>query len=137
MRTLPDSRPPTRERRKQMSDLMVEVTDINFEEEVVREKKAVLVDFWAPWCGPCQAMGPILAAMAIEFGGQMTFAKCNVDNHPAIARRYSIKSIPTIILFSNGKPVEVITGAVPKNRVAEGITRMLAGEPAGNYFPMA
>ena len=82
---------------------MLIITDKNFEDEVINSKLSVLVDFWAPWCGPCQMVGPIIEELAKEFDGKIKVGKINVDENPKIAAKYGIMSIPTVILFKNGQ----------------------------------
>lgn len=93
-----------------MTDI-VHVTDANFAEVVVGNERAVLVDFWAPWCGPCKAVAPLLEEIADEFGGQLTVVKVNVDDSPEIAARMKIRGIPTLVLFRDGDVVAQQTGA--------------------------
>lgn len=92
----------------------IELTTENFEEEVLKSDKPVLVDFWATWCGPCQMQGPIFAAVAEENDGTVKFAKANVDNLMEIAQKYNIASIPTIMLFKDGEVVKKAVGLQQK-----------------------
>ncbi|MFP3975233.1 MAG: thioredoxin [Dehalococcoidia bacterium] len=92
----------------------VEVNDSNFEQTVIKAKKPVLVDFWAPSCKPCLAVAPIVEELAKEYDGKVDFAKVNVDQSPKTASSYSIMSIPTLLLFKGGKPVKQLVGLRPK-----------------------
>ncbi|HEV7472239.1 MAG: thioredoxin [Pseudonocardia sp.] len=92
----------------------VDVTDASFEADVLKSDKAVLVDFWATWCGPCKMVAPVLDEIAGEHAETLTVAKLDIDANPATARDYQVMSIPTMILFKNGEPVKQIVGAKPK-----------------------
>lgn len=108
-----------------MAEGIMEIEDGSFDSEVLQSNKPVLVDFWAPWCGPCKAIGPVVEELAGTFGDKIKFAKCNVDNNPVTPGKYGIKAIPTIILFKKGDVVEQITGMVAKNKLEEAISKVL------------
>ena len=95
-----------------MSNLVKHLTDSEFQSAVATG--ATLVDFWAPWCGPCKAIGPVLDELAGEYDGKLAIAKVNVDEQPATAEAFGIMSIPTMILFKDGKPAGRLVGALPK-----------------------
>jgi thioredoxin 1 len=92
-----------------MADLM-EITQDTFEKEVLQSSIPVVVDFWAPWCGPCRAMAPVLESAAKEYAGKVKFTKVNVDEHPALASKYGIHSIPSIFIFKGGQVAESLVG---------------------------
>jgi len=94
-------------------------TDQNFDQEVVKCEKLVLVDFWAPWCGPCQMMGPIIEELAKEMGEKAKIGKLNVDENQAIAQNFSVMSIPTIMIFKGGKMVKQLVGVQSKEALKE------------------
>lgn len=98
---------------------VLEVTDKNFESEVLKSDLPVLVDFWAEWCGPCKMIGPIVNEISEELDGKLKVAKVNVDDAQELAGNYQIMSIPTLLLFKGGKSVEQIVGAVPKDQILE------------------
>ena len=101
-------------------------TDANFEAEVLKSDIPVFVDFWAPWCGPCQMMGPIVAALAEEYVGKnIKIGKCNVDENQNVAGQYNIMSIPTFLIFKNGQVVDQMIGGVQKERLKEMIDKAL------------
>ena len=102
-----------------MSQHVVEATDANFQSEVLGEQLPTLVDFWAPWCGPCLGLTPTIEAIATEKEGSVKVCKLNVDDNPETAAKYGIRGIPTMILFKNGEPVAQLTGAVPKQNIEE------------------
>ena len=89
------------------------VTDETFDTDVLKSKGAVLVDFWAEWCGPCKAIGPALEEIAGEMAGKLTVAKVNVDENPVTPNNYAVRGIPTLILFKDGKPTATQVGAMP------------------------
>jgi thioredoxin 1 len=99
------------------------ITDADFENAVLKSSIPVLVDFWAPWCGPCRAVGPIVDELADEFSGKMLVVKMNVDENPATPTKYGIRAIPTLIVFKDGEVLEQITGAVTKNTIKEMLTQ--------------
>lgn len=94
----------------------MELTDVNFETEVLKSEKPVLVDFWAPWCGPCQLMGPVIDELATEMQTAV-IAKLNVDEHPAIAQKYGIMSIPALKIFKGGQVTKEFVGVQPKEKL--------------------
>ena len=103
--------------------MAIQITDANFEEEILKCQLPVLVDFWAPWCGPCRAMGPVIDELANEYAGQVKVTKMNVDENPATPSKFGIRAIPTLILFKGGEVVEQITGAVSKSSIKEMLTQ--------------
>jgi thioredoxin 1 len=92
-----------------------EVNDATFESNVLQSDRPVVVDFWAPWCGPCRVVSPILDDLAGQHGDRVEFVKLNVDDNPATASRYNVLSIPTVILFENGEPQDTVIGARSKS----------------------
>ena len=100
------------------------VTDQNIN-EVLASSKVVLVDFWAVWCGPCRALGPVVEEIASEFEGKIVVGKCNVDEAQDISMQYGIRSIPTIIFFKDGEPVDKTIGLVPKEEIVKRINNLL------------
>ena len=108
-----------------MAETILEIEDGNFEEEVLKSDKPVLVDFWAPWCGPCKAMTPIIEELAAEFAGKVKIAKCNVDDNPVTPGKFEVKAIPTLIFFKDGNVTDQITGMVTKAKIEDAINNML------------
>ena len=104
----------------------IEVTDSTFDAEVVEAETPVIVDFWAEWCGPCKMIAPIVEELAEEYDGQVRFTKLNIDENPEVSMKYGIRSIPTLLLFKDGKPVEQIIGAVPKREIKKRVEAVLA-----------
>jgi thioredoxin 1 len=99
--------------------MALELTDANFEKEVLKTDKPVLVDFWAEWCGPCRMVGPIVEELATEYGDKAVIGKVNVDENHAVAAQFGIRNIPTLLIFKNGEVVDKQVGVAPKN-VLEG-----------------
>lgn len=101
--------------------MALEFTDANFQEIVLDSDKLAVVDFWAPWCGPCKVVGPIIDELSIEYDGQVSIGKVNVDENPEISQKYGVRNIPTILFIKNGEIVDKQVGAVPKNALAKKI----------------
>ncbi len=107
------------------SDKLLEITDADFDTQVLKNSLPVLVDFWAPWCGPCKAIGPVVEELAGEYEGKIAIAKMNVDDSPNTPGKYGIRAIPTLIMFKNGEVVDQITGAVGKPQLTALIDKAL------------
>ncbi len=98
---------------------VINLTDQNFDTEITNAEGVALVDFWAPWCGPCRMVGPIVEEIASEYTGKIKVGKVNTDDAPETATKFGIRSIPTLIVFKDGKAVDQIVGAVPKDTITE------------------
>ena len=101
------------------------VTDKTFDAEVAKSDLPVVVDFWAEWCGPCKAIGPALEEIAKEMGGKVKITKLNIDENPGITEKFHIRAIPTLMVFKAGLPTATQTGALPKNKLADWITKSI------------
>ncbi len=104
----------------------VAVTDSSFEQDVIGSEIPVLVDFWAPWCGPCRVVATVVDEIANQYAGKIKVVKLNTDENPGIATQYGIRSIPTLMLFKGGQKVDSVVGAVPKTTIANTIEKHLA-----------
>lgn len=103
----------------------VTLTDDNFQSEVLNSDKPVLVDFWAEWCGPCRMVAPIVEELATEYTGSLKVGKVDVDANQKVSMQFGVRSIPTLLIFKNGKVVDQIIGAVPKRALADKVTKHL------------
>ena len=103
----------------------MELTDTNFADDIAASPQPVLVDFWAPWCPPCRAIAPVLEALATAYAGKLRIAKLNVDDNPRMASAFGVASIPTLILFKDGKPVDGLMGARPRAELEEFLNKHL------------
>jgi thioredoxin 1 len=108
-----------------MAEGINEVSDNTFESEVIKSDIPVLVDFWAPWCGPCKAIGPVIEDLAKGYAGKIKFLKCNVDNNPRTPASFGIRAIPTLILFKGGQKLDQIVGMVDKSKITEALNKSL------------
>lgn len=100
-----------------MSEDLKHVADDNFDQEIIKSELPALVDFWAPWCGPCRALGPMVEELAAAYKGRITVAKLNIDESPLTAEKFGVRSIPTLILFKDGKVLDTLIGLVPKEKL--------------------
>jgi thioredoxin 1 len=107
------------------SDKIVNVTDASFESDVLKSAQPVLIDFWAPWCGPCRAIAPVVEQMANEYDGKLKIVKVNIDENPRVPTQYDVRSIPTLLMFKDGKVVGQIVGAVPRPKIEELVRKVL------------
>ena len=105
---------------------VAEVSDVTFEQEVLKSAVPVLIDFWAPWCGPCKAIAPVVEEVAGEYNGRLKVLKMNVDDNPGTPSKYGVRGIPNLILFKGGSVADQIVGAVPKAHLVRAIDRALA-----------
>jgi thioredoxin 1 len=103
-----------------------EITDNNFDTEVINADLPVLIDFWAPWCGPCRAIGPIVDELAKDYNGKLKVVKMNVDDNPLTPSKFGVRSIPNLLLFKNGQVKDQIVGAVPKQMFVKAIDKVVA-----------
>jgi thioredoxin 1 len=101
---------------------LIQFTDANFDQEVLKSERPVLVDFWAPWCGPCRAVGPVVEDLAEAYKGRVKVGKINIDDNPKTATTYGVMSIPTLILFNKGDIMDKLIGLSPKDRL-EGLIK--------------
>jgi thioredoxin 1 len=108
-----------------MAGNVAEISESSFDAEVLSAAVPVLVDFWAPWCGPCKSIAPILEELATEFSGQIKIVKVNVDDNNAVAAKYNVRGIPNLIFFKDGKTVDQIVGSVPKDQLTAAIKKVL------------
>ena len=108
-----------------MGEFTQEFTIDNFNAEVIKSTKPVLVDFWAEWCGPCRQIAPTVDEVAAEYEGRAVIGKVNVDHHPTIASQYGIRSIPSLLVFAQGKVQQQIVGAVGKGELSEALDRLI------------
>jgi thioredoxin 1 len=109
-----------------MADIVAAVTDNNFQAEVIESEVPVLVDFWAPWCGPCRMVAPVVEEIAQERGEQLKVVKLNIDENQQTAIAFNVMSIPTLILFRNGQPAKTVIGAYPKRKLEAELEPALA-----------
>ncbi len=105
--------------------MSIKISSDNFEKEVINSELPVLVDFWAEWCGPCRAVGPVLEELSDEYSDKFRVAKVNVDENPELASEYGIRSIPTMILFKDGKQEDSVIGALPKQNIVDFVNENL------------
>ena len=105
--------------------MALEVNDDNFDEVVLKSDKPVVVDFWAEWCGPCRMIAPIMDEMSKEYSGKALITKCDVDNSPAVASRFGIRNIPTVLFIKDGKVVDKQVGAVPKSNFVDKLNALI------------
>lgn len=106
-------------------DLLIHVNDENFEEEIIKSDKPALVDLWAPWCGPCNAIAPLVEELAEEYKDKIKVAKLNVDDSPGTASNYGVRSIPTLLLFKDGAVQDTLIGLAGKERLEDFIKKVL------------
>lgn len=107
------------------SDAVLTLTDANFDRDVLQSDLPVLVDFWATWCAPCKAIAPLIDSVAADYAGKIKVGKVNVDDNPATPGKYSVRGIPTLILFKGGKVIDQVVGAVPKSQLDALIAKAL------------
>ena len=107
------------------SDKLITITDSNFEAEVLKSSEPVLIDFWAPWCGPCRAIAPVVEQLAGDYAGKLKVGKLDIDQHPKTATQYDVRSIPMLLLFKDGKVHGQIVGAVPRAKIEDMVKKAL------------
>lgn len=117
-----------------MGAKLIDVDDANFESQVLQSGLPVVVDFWAPWCGPCKAVSPIIEKMVQTHAEKVQFAKLNIDDNAAVTQKYGIKSVPTILFFKDGQMVDKLVGMVTAAKLEESLQGVLAGKPTAAPF---